>query len=838
LGDAKAELLLDLGEDGAAKRAFERDFSDAWRVALASPNGANLRQYLVSEEEEARPEALRELLLDNTASWRRQHVFATVDDLGDFPEMPLEDAYIAPLADVVVNEKSVNRGEKVLGLLEGLIPNNPITFVSADMGHGKSLTARTLAWKYAQKARSEQESVSPEMWWPVYVRCADDFLRSTTNDVEGIIKRALKRQALALGKELGLDDPALSKFPQEQRILLLLDGLDEVSVAGKELTALLESLRGWSSPKRRCVIFSRPAALPDRRKDIPVVKIRKFESEQVEAWLKRWARFRKRPGPTPGKLAKMALEEIVSVPILLLMVAYSWDQLVGQEHVRKADIYELFFRDMAWGKFRHSEEDHPEIQRGARSLYKQLSNKKLLVEDPTASEQTRLVDGMLWLMGRVAWEAKCCEFEAKWSGGSPDLRRSRIETKILEDELQCSPEDLHCVQIGLLLASQADLRNESHSSMLFGHRSFLEFLVARYWYTSLQLHVNRQGRAQRSTIERQLMRAPLRMDEEDKCDSFLYEMLETSAEKRKIGDWAADFFLDERLLAPDGEPVTFTGDRRTRLRGAALGIACQCGKHPILETSHVLRSLLAWASVRDEFMHVHARGLKLAKHKLPRSNFTGADLSAANMDAANLRFSSFVEASLREASLRGVDLFRAHLFRGDLRGADLFRGDLREADLRGADLTGANLREADLFRVDLREASLREADLTGAHLFRGDLTDADLRGADLTGAHLFRADLTGTDLRGANLRGADLTGADLFRGDLREADLREADLRVADLTGADLTGANLREADLFRVDLRNTKLDKAKLQEARLTPDQRAYAQAQGAILDDESDPD
>ncbi|MEO1413345.1 MAG: pentapeptide repeat-containing protein, partial [Bacteroidota bacterium] len=115
-------------------------------------------------------------------------------------------------------------------------------------------------------------------------------------------------------------------------------------------------------------------------------------------------------------------------------------------------------------------------------------------------------------------------------------------------------------------------------------------------------------------------------------------------------------------------------------------------------------------------------------------------------------------------------------------------------DLGGADLSGADLSGVDLSRVDLSRADLIGADLIGADLSGADLREADLSGADLSGIHLSGADLSGIHLSGADLSGADLSGADLSGADLREADLRRADLNRANLGRAHLGGAYLREA--------------------------------------------
>ncbi len=117
-------------------------------------------------------------------------------------------------------------------------------------------------------------------------------------------------------------------------------------------------------------------------------------------------------------------------------------------------------------------------------------------------------------------------------------------------------------------------------------------------------------------------------------------------------------------------------------------------------------------------------------------------------------------------------------------------------------LARLNLAEQSLWKVTFQFADLSLADLRGA-----DLTYADLTHADLTDANLTHADLTGASLRSADLVGANLNGANLNDADLVGADLVDADLTYADLTYADLTSAKLTHADLRSADLTGAKLD-------------------------------
>ena len=89
-------------------------------------------------------------------------------------------------------------------------------------------------------------------------------------------------------------------------------------------------------------------------------------------------------------------------------------------------------------------------------------------------------------------------------------------------------------------------------------------------------------------------------------------------------------------------------------------------------------------------------------------------------------------------------------------GQDLFWTDLRDADLTGASLSGALLQGANLY-----QAKMRGADLRSALIDKANLAKANLRKANLVGARANRADLSEAELSGANLEKASFVGANL-----------------------------------------------------------------------------
>ncbi|TRU31882.1 MAG: hypothetical protein EWV80_00085 [Microcystis aeruginosa Ma_QC_B_20070730_S2] len=115
-------------------------------------------------------------------------------------------------------------------------------------------------------------------------------------------------------------------------------------------------------------------------------------------------------------------------------------------------------------------------------------------------------------------------------------------------------------------------------------------------------------------------------------------------------------------------------------------------------------------------------------------------------------------ANLVEANLAGANLYRAYLYRAYLERAYLERANLERANLYSANLERANLYMANLERANLERANLKRANLYEANLYGAYLAGAYLKGANLEGANLERANLEGAFLRGANFKDANVKG--------------------------------------------------------------------------------
>ncbi|NEQ67883.1 MAG: pentapeptide repeat-containing protein, partial [Symploca sp. SIO2D2] len=132
-----------------------------------------------------------------------------------------------------------------------------------------------------------------------------------------------------------------------------------------------------------------------------------------------------------------------------------------------------------------------------------------------------------------------------------------------------------------------------------------------------------------------------------------------------------------------------------------------------------------------------------------------------------------------------ANFVKSNLYKAYLHKAYLYKAYLEGANLEGANLKGADLEEADLYRADLQWAYLAGADLQWAILYRANLKGANLKGAILEGAILAEANLKGANLKGANLKGAILEGAILEGAILEGAILEGANLKGTILEGKD-----------------------------------------------------
>lgn len=871
-----------------SRREFERYFLLAYLAALESPAGRGVAEYL-DNLQHYRSVLVRDLLVQDMAAWGGRHIFGNVPrerwtDGEPVPFLPSDTLYVESDGTLELTLGQLGDPEPILALIERLTAiNSPtrVVLVVADFGSGKSLSARMLAKRWAERALAAT-SVSLDAVLPIYARCAEDFPHEAV-DLAATVRRAWKRQADGFGLSISDDDAALAWPDKAQRMVCLLDGLDEVSLGEQHMKTLFQKLRDKATVQHRFVVFSRPGAVPARTAlgdGVAIVHIQPFHPDQVERWIAGWNQLR--PDALPVTLAKieaLGLSDLVRTPILLFMIAFTWEGYTARsEPPSRAEIYESFFVQIAAGKAAADKERHGPIAAASEALLAALKNQGVL------EERAELPDAMLWLMARVAWEAQMLEQRRPQEA----LTRRHVDNLLKDGDLRLPDDAAHAIQIGLVLALQSDLRGADHQ-ILFGHQSFREFLVGRHW--AALVHQIVRG-SQRDWDDRTAALLGGRLvGEQNKSLDFLLQIINakvdphrptspfawTDQDREVVVRWAQDVFLDEGQTFVKRDRGGLRGDLRLRgearlrddtravLREAALAIGSLVRDSPGMRVADLLtlRSMLAWfwlhhieplvIAPEAHLEGISLIGVRLANAWLDRARLDYAYLTDIRLDRVSLIGARLVGTYLMGASLYSVNLTGADLTRAALSGILFMDGILDEARLQDADLQSAKLVRtslvaADLHLADLRNATLMSskldrANLENANLANSSLDNASLAGANLRYARLINASLEDARLTEANLDHADLERARLWKADLEHAILTDANLKHAKLTGAyldgaDLTMANLAGADLTKASLVGAQLDGARYDECTTWPEDFDPLARGARLLFDESDLD
>ncbi|MDC0744517.1 NACHT domain-containing protein [Polyangium mundeleinium] len=443
--------LLDMRREGA-RLQFEGAFQMAYAELLVTGAGQELGRFLL-EVDKDRGRQLRRRLMEEGSISDRRHVFGTATP--GVPMMPLGFMYVEP------NGESGTTRKPLREFIGDLLGKHPIVVVRGDFGMGKSLTARMLAFEWAQRYMRVVDQPSAELVYPIFIKCARDFQRES---FAATVREAVRNQAEAIGISLLRSDEALAMPPDTMRVVYIVDGLDEVALSHAEVEQLFRELKGATSDRHRVVVFSRKGALPqeDKLKGIPVIDVQPFrEEDQIGAWLDRWNQISGSEPVTVEGLKNAKLLELATTPILLFMIAVTWDPTrIEEDQTSQVAIYEHFFKQIAAGKCKHDRDRHPRVAEASEKLREKLR------EHGHIGKESSLEDAMLWLMSRLAWEHR--RREAR--GEHLDLQDvNNLLRKVLDLRGESQVQEM--IRMGAMLVLQADLRDQNHV-ILFGHKSF------------------------------------------------------------------------------------------------------------------------------------------------------------------------------------------------------------------------------------------------------------------------------------------------------------------------------------------------------------------------------
>lgn len=755
---------------------FERAFRIEYAEGVAKTPGFSSAALALAEGDA--PRMLRELIVRWVSTWGSLHVFGP--EARGIPPMPLEGIYVEPWASYTPADAHKPVRSPVRELVLEQLKTRKIVIVRGDFGHGKSLTAKTLALGWAREflGGPNPSVITP---YPVFVRCGDDMLAHTITPFEAV-RNALQRQARAAGCDRPDHDLAHRPPAATDTVRYLFDGLDEVALGSSQVQTFLRELHRMLGEGQKAIVFSRRAVVP-QPKDLPsdtiVLDVQPFDEGQVEQWLAGWNVMSNSPPVEVSQLAPRGLAKLAKTPILLFMIAMTWSSENGA--TSNADLYERFLVQIARGKCEYDQECHELVARAGDELLRRLRDRKLLLEDRRndlkvneATDEGGRPAAMLWLLSRIAWEAR------RQATINRHLTVHDVSTILLKEiglEGQAA-DTIDAVKVGVLLALNADQHGRNHE-ILFGHKSFHEFLVARYWDNALERIVFERSDNKREQIIKSLLGAPLLEEDDSTLDLLLQRLNAPSWDSRRTE--LIRFCQDEANSETPrfrSEPHTWRNDDSPWFRLAALAIGSHLAWHTgegeargldLDSGGFGIRASVYALTLQERRIFVVAPGLRM--HRL-------------TIDA------SLVVLDLRNSIITGADFAGARVEQLILDGATLRGAVMRNmqtefARFAGADLSYTSLDNARWFYVNFSGAILNGASLMGANLMRANLKGASLVGASLGGATLIEAELDGADLTNANVRGAVVTLSGLRRVVVSSDQLK--DLRVLDDSENDVT---------------------------------------------------
>jgi len=606
--------------------------------------------------------------------------------------------------------------QELTNWVQGGAKEDAIRAISGGPGSGKSSFSKMFAAQLA-----EQQQI-PVLLIPLH-------LLDPTTDLVNAVQEFTRLTQI-------LNHNPLDSGQGEPKLLIIFDGLDELSTQGKlaeEVTRqfveeverkvnqfnfqdrrLLVLLSGREIVvqalesklrKQKQVLYLLPYLVSeDERRYEYIDKNRLLGQDQRQDWWRRYGEVRgNNYKGLPTELNRADLEEITAQPLLNYLVALSYtrDEIDLSTESNLNAIYADLLTAVYERKWARREGFHPATGELKLEEFTRVLEEIAIATWHGNGRRTTL----------KAIEERCC------SGG-------------IEKYLQMFQEGAKAGVTRLLIAfyfRQSGF-DQGEKTFEFTHKSFSEYLTAK-------------------RITRELKKLAKKLqDREDDPDEGWDEKEALKSWAMLCGPAAMDEYLHRFLLD------------ELRLQG----------KETVRKWQETLCHLIGFMLKHGLPMEKLDPRLKFQEECRQARNAEEALLVALSSCASITEERSSIEWSTPNAfgtwlgKLRGQRyvqekvLALACLNFLQLEGTILFSQELIQADLSDANLSHADLGDANLSHADLSDANLSHADLGDANLSHADLSDANFSHADLSDANLSRADLSDANLSGARLSDANL----------------------------------------------------------------------------------
>lgn len=544
---------------------------------------------------------------------RRRHVFGNIPcqdtpRADGFPWIPLEEIYVEP--DVSWHETSTPAIHSVLKTLTG---RARVVMVDQGFGAGKSLTARTIAWRQSETYLEQGDKT----FFPVFLPCRHN---PTVKDLHTLLERSVAEE-WASKLELAGASIFHELLSQQQQVLWIIDGVDELGVTDQSTRQLLDDAMNWrvQRPKDRFLFLCRSHtadAMCEHEsaddwsdyKELRRFSLCHFSTTQRSAWLDKWTSniLTDQAPLTAEEHAALMHDETYNVPLLLLMgVTAAIEQRASQAPAllgSRLMLYEFFCTWVATGRWQTMQRKLTSLVNKTNALqHVDLPDGLGLAPGmgPAPSKRTQRegVASLLFLLSRLAWESIVIEqTSSEDDHADPDVLDRRTLQRVC-DELGVDPSDVSALD-SILLSAQGSNPSGART-FLFGHKSFREFLATRF-HVAIFMHMATQHISSTDATARGWVEVLGRGDLLEYSEATrqfvrsVTELPQLADTHKTLAVWCARELADPTFIAPaNGDACTHANDRRLSIRFAAELLLDALGDRQHSESEREARAQLA-----------------------------------------------------------------------------------------------------------------------------------------------------------------------------------------------------------------------------------------------------
>lgn len=642
--------------------------------------------------------------------------------------------------------------EELLQWVNNFNANDSIRVVSGGPGSGKSSFAKM----FAAQIVTEVVYV-PVLFIPLHhFKLKDDLISS----IESFVKN-----------HTHLSHNPFAFNGGEDRLLLIFDGLDELSNIDKSstdtaehfLAEVIENLNIFNEKglKHQALITSRDLVIEANShqlyKDKQILhllpyytseddlenyidKERLLAEDQRDLWWEKYAKVSNKTYKSmPDELKADNLAPITQEPLLNYLVALSYEE--NQIQFRESTTLNKIYADLLNSIYERQWEGQSSLGRKHASIGK-LTHENF--------EQVLEVIAL-----------------STWHGNGRTASEEEIFSNIKSDGLKNSLEAYQTsIDKGISKLLTAFYFRRSNNSELenksfeFTHKSFSEYLVAKRivrLIKQINLELSTDNIRSNNPNTSKVLTTWVEVTGPTEINRNIYLFLQNEIQSYPLDIlkiWQKTFGDLLRLCVCQGVPtaglekldfkciLTYTRNAEEML----LVVHSACA----LITKEVL--LINWQGMFSEWL---LRIIGNESVLLPAAKLC---LQYLNLESENFAFYNFTDANLTGSNLRNTNLYRANLH-----SANLDSVDFTDTNLKGAVLTKSKLCKAKIINADLKGAQFGiDFQDCGASLYRRTriqrrglrdiLEDAILDGSDLEGAFLRGVRFVGTSLNGTNLK--------------------------------------------------------------------------------------